>query len=180
MAIRAYGKSVKSYTAWEAETEYELGDFRVPTTDNGVCYECTQAGTSGLSEPSWDTTIGGTIKENPLPPVPPAPPTQSVIWTCREKEGEANPLAVTIDVKDAGGYSLKDIWVTNNVVDGRSDFALKGSYDNVNFRTLTGSPLQVAAAAPAAHKGLQNAYPYIKVECLDTLISEIEIVASQP
>ena len=174
MAIRAYGKSVKSYTAWEASTEYQLGDFRVPTVDNGVCYECTQAGLSGETEPAWDNTIGGTIIDNPTPP------TQGVIWTCREKEGEANPLSVTLDVNGAGGFSLKDIWVTNNVVDGRSNFTIKGSYDNVNFRTLADSPLQVAAAAPTAQKGLQNAYPYIKVECLDTLISEIEIVASQP
>jgi len=174
MSYRAYGKSVKSYTAWQSAHEYSLEDYCAPTVDNGFCYEATTGGTSDTDtetepavEPTWPNVPGQTVVDG------------SVVWTCREKEEEANPLSVTISLEDTGGYSLKDIWVTNDVVDGRSDFTIKGSYDNVNFRTLTGSPLQVAAASPTAHKGLQNAYPYIKVECLDTLISEIEIVAGQ-
>ncbi len=47
-------------TAWEASTAYALGDFVVPTegVENGFRYECTTAGTSDASEPTWPTTEG--------------------------------------------------------------------------------------------------------------------------
>jgi len=50
-------------TAWEATTAYSLGDVVVPTTgkENGFRYECTTAGTSGSSEPTWKTTEGEAV-----------------------------------------------------------------------------------------------------------------------
>jgi len=60
-------------TAWEASTAYALGDFVVPTEglENGFRYECTTAGTSDASEPTWPTTEGATIVDN------------TATWTCR-------------------------------------------------------------------------------------------------
>ena len=58
-------------TAWAASTAYALGDIVVPTTSNGFWYECTTAGTSNASEPSWPTTEGGTVNDN------------TATWTCR-------------------------------------------------------------------------------------------------
>jgi hypothetical protein len=60
-------------TAWEGSTAYSLGDVVVPTTgkENGFRYECTTAGTSGGSEPTWKTTEGETNSDG------------SVVWTCR-------------------------------------------------------------------------------------------------
>ncbi len=45
-------------SAWAASTVYALGDRIVPTGSNprGQCWECTTAGTSGGSEPTWPTT----------------------------------------------------------------------------------------------------------------------------
>ena len=60
-------------TAWEATAAYSLRDIVVPTagTENGFRYECTTAGTSGSSEPTWKTTEGETNTDG------------TVVWTCR-------------------------------------------------------------------------------------------------
>ncbi len=163
MAIRAYGKSVASYTAWQASTVYSLQDFRVPTVDNTFCYECTTAGTSNLTEPAWPNVVGQTVEDG------------TVVWTCREKAGQANPLTVILALGDAGGYSLKGIWVKSP---GTGDFIVYGSYDGINWRQLD------ELAVPQGerdnrYKGLQNAYPFIKVSTDLNEVNEIEIVSSQ-
>jgi len=60
-------------TAWQATTAYSLGDIVVPSAglENGFRYECTTAGTSGASEPTWKTTEGETNSDG------------TVVWTCR-------------------------------------------------------------------------------------------------
>ena len=60
-------------TAWAASTAYVLGDVVVPTAglENGFRYECTTAGTSGGSAPTWSTVEGGTTTDN------------TVTWTTR-------------------------------------------------------------------------------------------------
>ena len=65
-------KTIKG-TAWVASTSYALGDIVVPTAglENGFRYECTTAGTSGGSAPTWNTTEGGTTTDN------------TVTWTTR-------------------------------------------------------------------------------------------------
>ncbi len=163
MAIRVKGKSVKSYTAWQAESDYVLTNFRVPTVDNGMCYECTTAGTSGEDKPVWPNVVGETVQDG------------TVVWTCREKAGQANPLTVILALGDAGGYSLKDIWVKSP---GTGDFIVYGSYDGENWRQI--DEISVPQGdRDNRHKGLQNAYPFIKVSTELQAINEIEIVASQ-
>lgn len=46
---------------WAATTAYALGDLCKPTTPNDYWYICTVAGTSDATEPTWPTTIGGTV-----------------------------------------------------------------------------------------------------------------------
>jgi hypothetical protein len=60
-------------TAWAASTAYALGVFVVPGTglENGFRYECTTAGTSGASAPTWPLVEGATVVDN------------TVVWTCR-------------------------------------------------------------------------------------------------
>ena len=60
-----------AYTAWAASTAFSVGDVRRATSsqNSGLVFECTTAGTSGSSEPSWPTDIGSTITDN------------TVVWT---------------------------------------------------------------------------------------------------
>ena len=60
-----------AYTAWAASTSFSVGDVRRATTtqNSGLVFQCTTAGTSGSSEPSWPTDIGSTLTDN------------TVVWT---------------------------------------------------------------------------------------------------
>lgn len=63
-----------SGSTWVASTAYTTTgpiSFVVPVTANGYYYKCTTAGTTVASpEPTWPTTIGGTVTDG------------SVVWTC--------------------------------------------------------------------------------------------------
>lgn len=57
--------------AWQASAAYtvrgsrdaNVGSTIRPTVENGRYYKCTQAGTSGAGEPTWNTTIGGNTND---------------------------------------------------------------------------------------------------------------------
>jgi prepilin-type N-terminal cleavage/methylation domain-containing protein len=53
-------------TAWKASTVYTMGDAVVPIGGNGFMYVCTQAGTSGISEPSW-VAVANSLTLDPDP-----------------------------------------------------------------------------------------------------------------
>lgn len=73
------------FTAWAATTAYSLADVRIPTTPNGFQYRVTVAGTSAGSEPTWPTTLGGTVVDG------------TVTWEC-----VPNYLNATIARQDFG------------------------------------------------------------------------------
>ena len=56
-------------TTWAASTAYTVGDTIRPTTPNSRVFKCTTAGTSGGTEPTWNTTVSGTTNDN------------TVVWT---------------------------------------------------------------------------------------------------
>ena len=59
------GMSLGSRIDWAATTAYSQGDAVIPTSSNrnGYFYECTTAGTSGGSEPTWSATEGGSTSD---------------------------------------------------------------------------------------------------------------------
>ena len=59
---------------WAGTTGYALGDYVHATVFNGFRYECTTAGTSAGSEPTWPLEEGATISDD------------SVVWTCRRSQ----------------------------------------------------------------------------------------------
>ncbi len=60
-----------AYTQWSATTGISLGFTRIPTTYNGFYYEAIVAGTTDASQPTWPTTIGGTVVDG------------TVTWECK-------------------------------------------------------------------------------------------------
>ena len=58
--------------AWAINTAYALGAIVIPTANNGLWYECTTAGTSAGSEPTWPIVEGATVVDN------------TATWTCRK------------------------------------------------------------------------------------------------
>lgn len=160
MPFRAYGKSVQSYTAWSALTEYSLEEYRVPTVDNSWCYECTTAGTSGATEPTWPRIVNATVQDG------------TVVWTCREKAAAPNPLSVTLSLGDTGGYSLRDVWLKS---DGNVTFSIQvsNSGSDGTWRELDSENVN---DSEEVHQ-YQTAYPYMKVSTETSASNEIEIVA---
>lgn len=58
-------------THWEASNAYVLNDEIRPVPSNGYVYEATTVtGNSGAAQPTWPTTIGGTVVDG------------GVTWTC--------------------------------------------------------------------------------------------------
>lgn len=45
-------------SVWTANKAYSVGDTILPTVGNGHRYVCTQAGTSGATEPIWSRAMG--------------------------------------------------------------------------------------------------------------------------
>lgn len=72
---------------WQTTHAYILGDTVRPSVANNYFYECTTAGTSGGSAPTWPTTLGTTVNDG------------SVVWTCVLDEWEHT---FKFDSQDAG------------------------------------------------------------------------------
>lgn len=61
---------------WEASTEYALGQIVKPSSGiNNLRFVVTTAGTTGSSEPTWPTTVGGTVTDG------------TVTWTAEVSPG---------------------------------------------------------------------------------------------
>ena len=55
---------------WTAATDYDTEDVVQPSAPNGYVYECSTAGESGSTEPTWPTTLTNTVEDG------------TVVWTC--------------------------------------------------------------------------------------------------
>ncbi len=98
---------------WLATTAYTvkpvrdggLGSVVKPTVYNDRQFNCTTAGTSGATEPSWNLTIGGTTSDG------------SVVWTT----DQAKTIETTVDVvTDNGNFTVA------YAGDAPDDFLLEG------------------------------------------------------
>lgn len=60
----------KAHLRWAETTVVELGDKRIPTTNNGYYYTVSVAGTTTATEPTWPTVIDDTVTDG------------DVTWVC--------------------------------------------------------------------------------------------------
>jgi len=122
------GTSRATLSAWAASTAYVLGDKVISTTGNTtLLFECTVAGTSGGSEPSWDTTPGNTTVDNTATWTTRSAAHASILYASMdEMEGfhglvsQTEPTVVVEDIgkletKDANRYRVK--WYTSVVLE---------------------------------------------------------------
>lgn len=86
---------------WAATVAKSLGDMVRPTTPNNRVFKCTTAGTTGSSEPTWDTGIGNTTNDG------------SVVWET------VDDVAVIPFLVNDGIVSIQNLEISGSlVVDG--------------------------------------------------------------
>lgn len=113
---------------WEASTAYSLGDSVRPTTPDGYRYECTQAGTSDGSEPTWPGAgIGSTVSDNTVEwtLVAEDRPTTEITLALTEAALATNTPGASLDIGteiDSGSANAVEIWIElNNTITTVSD-----------------------------------------------------------
>ena len=78
--IQVVNETGRTSSAWAATTAYSLYDKVLRSTGTGsesgigLYFQCTTAGTTGGTEPTWDTTVGNTTSDG------------TAVWTCRAIE----------------------------------------------------------------------------------------------
>ncbi|KKM64459.1 hypothetical protein LCGC14_1501130 [marine sediment metagenome] len=166
MSVRAYGASLASYDNWATLTEYTSTNRVVPTVYNGQCYECTTAGTSGETEPVWDSVLEHTTQDG------------TVVWTCKDIAFGPNPLTVVMDTIGQGGLAVTEIWVKSDV---ESEFLVYGSYNGEEgtWRLTDEISIPTRQGKYETHEGYFNAYHHIRIFVDGAGEHEIEIVAGE-
>lgn len=98
---------------WSADTNYEVredgdagsGNVVRPSTENGRHFKCVTAGTSGSSEPSWNTSIGATTTDG------------GVEWEAIRALSQTDTVAsVTDGTTFRGGLSFPSDWFGGGTV----------------------------------------------------------------
>ena len=59
------GITVDKADIWVKETDYLIDKIITPTTSNTFQYKCTDAGTSGILEPTWNVGVGSITNDGP-------------------------------------------------------------------------------------------------------------------
>lgn len=135
---------VPVHADWVASTAYSLGNYVHATAFNGFRYECTTAGTSDTTEPTWPTTEGATVEDD------------SAVWTCRRSQlvsMGANGAALTLRKLDE---------LMDKILGGRPDMLLMSRRSNRDLNHLVrvsgailhtkpdyfGAPIQLFSAIP--------------------------------
>lgn len=88
---------------WERETSFAEDDLVVPINQNGYVYQAGGAGTSDSSEPTWPTTISGTVADN------------DITWTCLGRS-VPGPIKQAILLLISDMYSFRETQIVGTVI----------------------------------------------------------------
>jgi len=110
---------------WAGTTAYSLNDRVEPTTPNGYVYECTTAGTSSGSEPTWPTTgIGSsTVSDG------------TVVWTLLSARHEITEVKLATTSGGLSGATGGAALSLGNTINGGSGNAAEIHYRITNAVT---------------------------------------------
>lgn len=144
--LQIHNETAKTASAWAATTAYSLGDKVLRSTGvgteqtAGLYFVCTTAGTTGGSEPTWDTTVGNTTADG------------SVTWTC---------YAILYEDSDPGGASYSASYTDNEEfadgdtyrirfaeMDGATSFK---TYETTGLVSSTGFSVAVSVTADSVY-----------------------------
>jgi len=113
-------QAVSSRTAWTPSTAKVLGDFVRPTsiTDANVfVYECTVAGTTGTTEPTWPVVEGQTVVDG------------TVTWTCRRRKTFKGMMADYPKVENQTAY-FRSEYLNDEAVYTWKEFTIVNAADD--------------------------------------------------
>ena len=96
---------IYSGTRWSTGAVIALNAIRLPTKDNasGFVYKCTDAGTTGGTEPTWPTTYGGTVADG------------GVVWTAWARSVGIEIATIYISEIEING------WISDSFIIGLED-----------------------------------------------------------
>lgn len=133
--------------AWQSSTPYTqrtLGDAKTgsvvrPTTPNGRYYRCSVAGNSGGTQPTWNTTIGGTTTDG------------GVTWVTMQALKRTGAVGTIVDahtVQDSGltqqiwaGGLLT--WATGNNAGAKQEIKSADASGNIGLWEMPPNAVQV-------------------------------------
>jgi hypothetical protein len=132
-------------SAWTEATVTALLDDTLPTpaNQNGNWFQCSTAGTTGSTEPTWPTTFGATVTDG------------DVVWTCmgtvdgfRIYDTDMTDL-IRIAVAGAAHYTAVGSYkpVTGSWYDRTDQFVMSGFTNKVSFDFLVPVPDVVPTVA---------------------------------
>ncbi len=125
--IQVYNVTAAASGAWAATTAYSVGDRVLRSTGagleevTGLFMLCTTAGTSGGTEPTWDTTVGNTTADGTVVwttfAISVENDTQSVDWTLSYTDGEEFTSGDNVRVRAtyASGVNYKEPYETTTI-----------------------------------------------------------------
>jgi len=134
---------VAGATAWAAEAVKTVGNKVNPSTPNGYFYQCSAAGTTGVTEPTWPTTEGQTVVDG------------TVTWQCKLAKVDYDPHSEIASAESITIYFYYD-GKLRKALGCRGTFKIAGKAGDYVRITWTFTGLYAGPADEALVSGTYN------------------------
>ena len=128
--------------AWQAGKEYKVGDLIHPSSNSQYTLRCSIAGTSGSSEPAWNTTVDATTADG------------GAVWTFITRQSNRlylnnglGSFGAGTDI-DIAGYKTTALAMRDVNGDGQTELIVGTDGQGIRLYTYTGG--KFVAGAPLA------------------------------
>ena len=144
--LQISNETAKTASAWAATTAYALGDKVLRTTGvgteqtAGLYFVATTAGTTGGTEPTWNTTVGGTTNDG------------AVVWTCYAilyQDGNPAGSSYSANYTDGEEFASGDTYkIRFAELNGATSFK---TYESTGIAGSSGFSVQVSAISDSVY-----------------------------